>query len=131
MFQEFLKNLTKSNASAIILNNIKFLWLFGSENMLIYCAHKYGGIEENKNIAEQKIKELQMNDLKNCYISPIHCFGYMYDAIDYDAGMEMCYDLLTACDEVLVLSDLSEGVKREIRLAQKLHIPIKFVEQKE
>jgi len=94
--------------------------------MLIYCCHKYGGLEENKIEAERKITALQVNDLDNTYISPIHALGFMYKAISYDDGMELCYDLLTVCDKVIVLSDISEGVKREIALAEKLGIEVEY-----
>jgi len=92
--------------------------------MLIYCAHKYGGKEENKIEAERKIKELQINDLNNVYISPIHTFGFMYNDVSYDTGMEMCLTLLSLCDKIIVLSELSEGVKREIKIAHDLKIEV-------
>lgn len=95
--------------------------------MLIYCAHKYGGDEFNRAEAESKIRLIQMADLKNTYVSPIHCFGHLYKAISYDDGMELCFDLLTACDELYVLSDLSEGVRREIEFAELIKMPIKYL----
>lgn len=94
--------------------------------MMIYCAHKYGGEEKNKRDIEKKIKTLQLSRPKDCFISPVHCFGWMYKDIDYDAGMELCIDLLSVCDEVLVLSELSKGVKIEIETAEKLHIPVRY-----
>ena len=96
--------------------------------MMIYCAHKYGGKEENKIRCETIVKHLQSDDLENTYISPIHTFGFMYNTIPYDEGMELCFGLLSACDELLVLSELSEGVKREIKIAKKMKIPIKYFE---
>jgi len=96
--------------------------------MMIYCAYKYGGDESNKKRCEDIIKKLQLNDLENTYISPIHALGFMYDTISYDDGMELCFDLLSACDELLVLSELSEGVKREIKMAKKMKIPIRYFE---
>lgn len=96
--------------------------------MMIYCAHKYDGKEENKIRCETIVKHLQSDDSENTYISPIHTFGFMYNTIPYDEGMELCFDLLSACDELLVLSELSEGVKREIKMAKKMKIPIKYFE---
>lgn len=98
---------------------------------LIYCCHKYGGKEENKIEAECKIKALQANDLDNTYISPIHALGFMYNSISYDDGMELCYDLLSVCDKVIVLSDMSEGIKREVALAEKLGIEVVYYAKKE
>lgn len=92
--------------------------------MLIYCAHKYGGNNENKLRAEILVSGLQKADSKNVYISPIHAFGFMYDSVPYDEGMRLCLSLLDKCDALLVLSDESEGVKREIEFAiqHKKHI---------
>lgn len=94
--------------------------------MLIYCAHKYGGDPANKDKVEEIISELQLCDSENTYISPIHTFGYLYDDVTYEDGMELCYDLLNACDKLLVLSEPSTGVLLEIDKAHELHIPIEF-----
>ena len=98
--------------------------------MLIYCAHAYGGDESKKYKAAQKIKRIQLSDLKNTYISPIHAFGALYNIIPYDIGMELCFDLLMACDELLVMSEVSKGVQAEIQMAQKLHTPVRFTSNK-
>ncbi len=95
--------------------------------MLIYCSHAYGGNEDSKQLAEIKIRQMQLSDLDNTYISPVHAFGFLYHDVPYDMGMELCFDLLMMCDIMLVLSEPSEGVKREMELANKLHIPIEFV----
>jgi hypothetical protein len=95
--------------------------------MLFYCAHMYGGKEENKDLAEEKIKKLQLSDLNNTYISPIHCLGYIYNDVDCEAGTELCLDILSSCDELIVLSEASEGVSREIELAKILDMPIRYI----
>lgn len=97
--------------------------------MLIYCAHKYGGDEKNKARVEAIIKTLQKNDLDNTYISPIHTFGYMYDHLSYDEGMDLCLSLLSKCDALLVLSDESEGVRREIEFAVKNRLNILYAKE--
>ena len=94
--------------------------------MLIYCAHYYGGHQNAKDAATRKIRKLQYNDLQNTYVSPIHALGYLYKYVDYDTGMELCYDLLMVCDKLLVLSSPSDGVAREINMAKKLHMPIEY-----
>ena len=94
--------------------------------MMIYCAHEYGGNPENKRNAEIIIKAMQKQDTANCYVSPIHCFGFLYDDLSYDAGMELCYDLLTVCDKLMVLSGPSEGVLREVRLALALGMEVEY-----
>ena len=82
--------------------------------MMIYCSHKYGGSEENKCICEEKVKALQLADLENTYISPIHALGFLYDVVSYEQGMELCIDLLSVCDKMVVLSEHSKGVKIEL-----------------
>lgn len=66
--------------------------------------------------------------IKKKILAITHALGFMYDTISYDDGMELCFDLLSACDELLVLSELSEGVKREIKMAKKMKIPIRYFE---
>ena len=97
--------------------------------MLIYCAHYYGGDRKAKAYAARKICKMQLGDLQNTYISPIHALGYLYTLLDYDAGMELCYDLLMACDKLMVISPPSEGVMREIKMAKLLHIPVEYADE--
>lgn len=94
--------------------------------MMIYCSHKYGGLEENKRICEAKVKALQLADLENTYVSPIHALGFMYDVVSYEQGMELCIDLLSVCDKMVVISEASKGVKIEIEQAEKMGIPIEY-----
>lgn len=41
--------------------------------------------------------------------------------------MQLCEDLLMRCDMLLVIPPISKGVQREMLLAEKLHIPIKYL----
>jgi hypothetical protein len=98
--------------------------------MLIYCAHKYGGDKNNLKKATKIIHDLQTMDIDNTYISPLHCFNYMeYNEVGKDTELAMCEDLLMCCDELLVLSEESEGVKREIKMANMFKIPIKYYKE--
>ena len=94
--------------------------------MLIYCAHKFGNSHKNRKRAEKIIERLQREDLENCYISPIHTFGYLYSKVSYEAGMELCFDLLMVCDKLLVLSEESKGVKQEIEMAKRLGMEVEY-----
>ena len=95
--------------------------------MIIYCAHAYGGDARRKNSASRKIRRLQLAHKENTYLSPIHATGWLYEDLTYDEGMELCIDLLSMCDELIVMSKPSKGVIREILMAQKLHIPVKYL----
>lgn len=75
--------------------------------MKLYLCHQYGGLESNKKWLEQTIidlfkkynKEIKENNI--VFMSPIHCFGYLYEALDYDDGMDLCISLLENCDYML------------------------------
>ena len=95
--------------------------------MLIYCAHCFGGEEKNKIRAEEKIKNLQALQPDSTFVSPIHAFGFMYHTLSYEEGMDKCLSLLDKCDALLVLSEESEGVRREIEYAKRHAKPIMWL----
>jgi hypothetical protein len=89
--------------------------------MRIYVSHIFQGKQENIEKAKQITHDLQVNDLENCYICPLTAFSHLgYKEIGYDNEMALCFDLLQVCDKIIVASEVSEGVKREIDLAKKL-----------
>lgn len=92
--------------------------------MLIYCSHEFEGNLRNRKKIGDKVKDLQLYDAENTYISPIHCFGFMYHDMSYDDRMRLCLDLLDVCDEMWVLSAPSKGVKLEMDYAKEHGIPI-------
>ena len=97
--------------------------------MLIYCAHAYGGNSLNVGRASEIIRQLQIHDPDNCYVSPIHAFSFLnYGDLSYDDEMELCYDLMSMCDRMLVLSEISEGVRREIELANRWGMEVSYHE---
>jgi hypothetical protein len=89
--------------------------------MIIYVAHAYGGKLENVRKAKRITYDLQMKDPQNCYICPLIAFSHLkYNEIGYEQEMELCLDLLQTSNKLIVASEISEGVKREIELAKKL-----------
>ena len=98
----------------------------------IYVSHAYGGNVENLERAKKITRNLQINDLENCYICPLLAFSHLrYNEIGYEEEMQLCEDLLTICDMLTVASDLSEGVEREIELAEKCNMEIEYLEDTE
>lgn len=98
----------------------------------IYVSHAYGGNVENLERAKKITHDLQVNDLENCYICPLLVFSHLgYNEIGYEEEMALCLDLLTACDKIIVASELSEGVNREIDLAEKCNMEIEYIEDTE
>ena len=89
--------------------------------MRVYVAHCYGGKQENIERAKQITHDLQVKDPENCYICPLTAFSHLgYNEIGYEKEIDLCLDLLQICDKIIVASEISEGVKREIDLAKKL-----------
>lgn len=100
--------------------------------MTIYVSHAYGGNVENFERAKKITHDLQVNDLENCYICPLLAFSCLkYNEVGYDEEMALCEDLLTICDKLIVASDLSKGVEREISLAEKCNMEIEYLEDTE
>ena len=98
--------------------------------MRIYVAHCYGGKQENIEKAKKITHDLQVNDLENCYICPLTAFSHLgYNEIGYEEEMALCEDLLILCDKLIVASELSEGVHREIDLAEKCNMEIEYLEE--
>ena len=84
----------------------------------IYVSHKFGGDPDNMERAKKITNDLQVADLENCYICPLLAFSHLdYGEIGYDQEMEICLDLLSVCDVLIVASDISDGVQEEIDFA--------------
>ena len=100
--------------------------------MLIYIAHMHGGKPENMERAKQITHDLQVNDLENSYICPLLLFSHLrYGEVGYDAEMELCLDILSNCDKLIVASDISKGVAREIDFANLVGMEVEYLEDTE
>ena len=96
--------------------------------MMYYVSHIFQGKPENLERAKKITHDLQIKDTENCYICPLLAFSYLgYNEIGYEEEMALCEDLLTVCDKLIVASDVSEGVKREISLAEKCKMEIEYL----
>ena len=99
---------------------------------LAYISHPSGGKECNT-LEIQKICEILVNNKyffdNFSYVSPVHNFGFMYNTLDYETGLQLCLDLLDKCDIMLVFGDYltSTGCKREIEHCKKNNIPYVIV----
>ena len=93
--------------------------------MLVYVAHRYGGDPANLERAKQITHDLQVNDPENCYICPLLAFSDLeYNEIGYDAEMALCIDLLSVSDVLIVASDISDGVQKEIDFARMVGMEV-------
>lgn len=97
--------------------------------MLIYIAHKFGNNFKNFQRAKKITHDLQVADLENTYVCPLLVFSHLkYGEIGYDAEMENCLDLLSACDKLIVASDISKGVQKEIDFAKLVNMEVEYLE---
>ena len=89
--------------------------------MLVYVAHRFGGDTANIERAKKITHDLQVNDLDNCYICPLLAFSHLkHGEIPYENEIALCFDVLQMCDKLIVASEVSQGVKLEIELAEGL-----------
>ena len=97
--------------------------------MLCYVARAYGDSEDSYERAERITHDLQVNDTENCYICPLMVFSNLgYDEIPYDVSMDLCIDILSVCDKLIVASEVSEGVRREIEFAEMVGMEVQYLE---
>ena len=98
--------------------------------MLIYIAHMHGGKLENMERAKQITHDLQVKDLENSYICPLLLFSHLrYGEIGYDDEMDLCLDILSSCDKLIVASDISKGVQKEIEFANLVGMEVEYLEK--
>ena len=87
--------------------------------MMYYVSHQYGGNVENIEKAKKITHDLQVADPDNCYICPLMAFSHLgYNEMGYDEEMALCIDLLSVSDVLIVASDISNGVQKEIDFAR-------------
>lgn len=98
---------------------------------IYYVAHRFGGDINNLERAKKITHDLQVNDLENTYICPLLVFSHLeYGEIGYDAEIEACLDILSACDKLIVASDFltSKGVQKEIDFANLVNMEVEYLE---
>ena len=93
--------------------------------MLLYITHKYGGDPINIERAKKITHDLQVDDPENCYICPLIAFSHLeYNEMGYDEEMALCIDLLSVSDVLIVASDISDGVQKEIDFARMVGMEV-------
>ena len=97
---------------------------------LCYIAHAYGGDKKNIERAKRITRGLQKRDLANCYICPLMAFSHLeYGEIGHDDKMELCLDLLTCADKLIVASEISKDVRKEIDFAKLVKMEVLRLEE--
>lgn len=91
----------------------------------IYVSHKFGGDPVNMERAKKITHDLQIENPTHCFICPILAFSHLqYGEIGYDDEIELCLDLLSLCDTLIVASDVSYGVQKEIDFARMVGMEV-------
>ena len=97
---------------------------------ILYVSHAYGGDKKNIERAKKITKGLQKRDLANCYICPLLAFSHLeYGEIGYDDELELCLDLLSVSDCLIVASEFSNGVRMEIDFAKLVKMEVLRLEE--
>lgn len=100
--------------------------------MLIYVAAKYGGDPANIERAKKITHDLQVKDLANCYICPLLTFSHLeYGEIGFDEEMELCLDILSECEKMIVASEISKGVQMEIDFAKLIGMEVQYLDTRD
>ena len=92
---------------------------------IYYVAHRFGGDTSNIERAKKITHDLQVADLENCYICPLLAFSHLhYGEIGYDEELELCLDILSVADVLIVASEPSDGVQKEIDFARMVGMEV-------
>lgn len=97
---------------------------------ICYVAHKHDGDPYNIKVAKKITHDLQTNDLQNTYICPLLALSHLgYKEIGRDEEMELCLDILSVCDVLVVASEISDGVQMEIDFAHLVGMEVIYLEE--
>lgn len=99
--------------------------------MIIYVSHAFAGKLENLERAKKITHDLQVADLENTYICPLLAFSHLqYGELGYNDEMNLCIDLLSECDRLIVASEkISKGVQMEIDFAKLVKMEVFKLEE--
>lgn len=101
-----------------------------SDRLIYYVAHCYQGDSRNLDRARQITRQLQINDLDNTYLCPLLTLSHLkYGEIGIEAEMELCYDLLSACDVLIIASEITLGVQLEINFAEMVGMEVLYLDE--
>ena len=63
--------------------------------------------------------------MENTYICPLLALSHLeYDEVGYDDEINLCIDLLSECDRLIVASEISKGVQLEIDFAKLVKMEV-------
>ena len=93
--------------------------------MLYFVSHKYQGDTANIDRVKRILHDLQTKHTEHCFICPLLVFSHLeYGEIGFAVEMDLCLDILSACDGLIVASEISEGVQQEIDFARMVGMEV-------
>lgn len=98
---------------------------------VVYISHPFQNKPHNVVMIEEVVKALTLKNPNNLYICPVLAFGFMYEDVDYETGLNMSMAMLKFCDEMQVYGkyENSIGCNREIAYCESHDIPFSINEQ--
>ena len=91
----------------------------------IYVSHKFCGDTANMERAKKITHDLQIENPEHCFICTLLAFSHLqYGEIGYDNEIELCLDLLSLCDALIIASEPSDGVQKEIDFARMVGMEV-------
>lgn len=101
---------------------------------IIYVGHPFGNKKYNVEHLKKIISELIIEHPDETFISPVIAFGFAYDLVSYEKGMDDCLNLLSHAKKMIMISDpngdsieSSKGCLIEIQYCKDNNIPIEFI----
>lgn len=92
--------------------------------MLIYVSCDWDDVDTAKKITH----ELQIDDMENCYICPVLAFSHLVDKeTTKKEKAEICLDLLSVCDILVVYTNSPLWETEEIQFANKVNMEVIYI----
>ena len=92
--------------------------------MLLYVAAKFNSLKE----AVRALYKLQTADTENAYISPEIMFAHIKGRVEETIFSELCIDVLSACDKLVILGEITDEISSEIDFARLVGMEVEKVE---
>lgn len=107
-----------------IFNIVKSDQQYGYKPIVTYISHPFQDKLSNMKKIEVIIEELQKSYPQRVFVSPVHCFCFLYEKMSYEDGISWCLELLNRCDEMWVYGDYknSRGCIAEIKFCEEYNI---------